>query len=119
MAHEGGGTGVTADEIHRILDRVPSLIVLDGLDEVGSPSVRGRVVGEIDKFAARATTYPVPPKVVVTTRPSAGELPEPSAEHFDVIVLNQLTIRNRTSICASGARCAGSTARTGAPCGRA
>lgn len=97
MTHEGGGTVVTADEVHRILDRVPSLIVLDGLDEVGSPSVRGRVVAEIDKFAARATTYPVPPKVVVTTRPSAGELPEPSAEHFDVIALNQLTIQQRNA----------------------
>lgn len=97
MTHEGGGTAVTADEVHRIMDRVPSLIVLDGLDEVGSPSVRGRVVAEVDKFAARATTCSVPPKVVVTTRPSAGELPEPSAQHFEVITLNQLTTQQRNS----------------------
>lgn len=95
MTHEGGGAAVTTDDVQRIFDRVPSLVVLDGLDEVGSPSVRGRVVAEIDKFAARAVTYPVPPKVVVTTRPSAGELPEPAAERFEIITLNRLSTQQR------------------------
>ncbi len=95
MTHEGGGPVVTADEVQRIFGRLPSLIVLDGLDEVGTPAVRARVVAEIDKFAARAMSYPIPPKVVVTTRPSAGELPEPSADHFEVIALNQLTAQQR------------------------
>lgn len=95
MTHEGGGDSVTVDEVHLIFSRVPSLVVLDGLDEVGSQSARTRVVDQIDKFAARAATHRVPPKIVVTTRPSAGELPEPSSEHFEVITLNQLSIAQR------------------------
>ena len=95
MTHESGGVSVTVEDVQGIFRRVPSLVVLDGLDEVGSPSVRGRVVAAIDKFAARAVAYPVPPQVVVTTRPSAGELPEPSAERFEVISLNQLTTQQR------------------------
>ena len=95
ITHEGGGVSVAASAVQGIFSRVPSLVVLDGLDEVGNPSMRGRVVAEIDKFAARAATYLVPPHVVVTTRPSAGELPEPSAEHFEVISLNQLTTPQR------------------------
>lgn len=97
MSHEGGVASVTADEVQRIFARVPSLVVLDGLDEVGIPSMRTRVVAEIDKFAARATTYAVPPKVVVTTRPSAGALPEPSTDHFEIIVLNKLSPQQRES----------------------
>lgn len=97
ITHESGGANVTPDDVQGIFHRVPSLVVLDGLDEVGSPTVRGRVVAAIDKFVARAAAYAVPPKVVVTTRPSAGELPEPSSDHFEVIALNQLTTQQRDS----------------------
>ncbi|RIU52129.1 large ATP-binding protein, partial [Mycobacteroides abscessus] len=56
-----------------------------------SAAMRRRVVTAIDKFVARGKAYVDPPKVVVTTRPSAGELPEPSLDLFEVITLNQLT----------------------------
>ncbi|WP_205878922.1 NACHT domain-containing protein [Mycobacterium camsae] len=95
MTHESGGITATADTVQSIFDRVPSFVVLDGLDEVGSASIRRRVVNEINAFAGRGKTYTEPLKVVVTTRPSAGELPEPAADKFEIIALNQLTGEQR------------------------
>lgn len=95
MTHESGGIASDAKAVQDIFERVPSLVVLDGLDEVGSATVRGKVVREIDKFVGRAKAYTNPPKVVVTTRPSAGELPEPSTNLFEIVTLNQLTVEQR------------------------
>lgn len=95
MTHESGGIAADAKTVQGIFERVPSLIVLDGLDEVGSTTVRGRIVREIDKFVGRGKAYTDPPRVVVTTRPSAGELPEPSPSLFEIVTLNQLTVEQR------------------------
>lgn len=95
MTHESGGVNVSARDVQQIFKRIPSLVVLDGLDEVGSPTTRSRVVKAIDKFVGRGKVYTDPPKVVVTTRPSAGELPEPSPDLFEIVALNQLTTEQR------------------------
>jgi len=95
MTHESGGITATADTVQGIFERVPSLVVLDGLDEVGSANIRRRVVNEINAFASRGKAYTEPLKVVVTTRPSAGELPEPAPDKFEIITLNQLTGEQR------------------------
>lgn len=95
MTHESGGITADAKTVQDIFERVPSLIVLDGLDEVGSATMRGKIVKEIDKFVGRGKAYTHPPKVVVTTRPSAGELPEPSPNLFEIVTLNQLTVEQR------------------------
>ncbi|GAA2012894.1 NACHT domain-containing protein [Microbacterium ulmi] len=97
MAHESGGIAVDPKTVQDIFERVPSLVVLDGLDEVGSATIRGRIVKEIDKFVGRGAAYTDPPKIVVTTRPSAGELPEPSTRLFEIVTLNQLTVEQRDS----------------------
>jgi hypothetical protein len=90
MTHAAGGTEITAQDVQDLFDRVPSLVVIDGLDEVGSRPTRKRVVDAIDRFCKRGANYAVPPRVVVTTRPSAGGLPEPSDELFEVLTLNPL-----------------------------
>lgn len=95
MVHASGGIEISANEVQSIFERVPSLVVLDGLDEVGSQKARKRIVAAIDSFTGRSRTNAVPPKVVVTTRPSAGMLPEPSSERFEVIALNPLDERQR------------------------
>ena len=96
LSHLSGDRTVTAAELHEVFERVPTLIVLDGLDEVGSPSIRSRVVKAIDALARSANAYDNdPPKLIVTTRPSAGELPEPSSDLFEVLALNPLTIEQR------------------------
>lgn len=95
MTHASGGLPVDAKAVQDLFDRVPSIVVLDGLDEVGSTAARSKVVAAIDKFVSRAPSYEDPPRVLVTTRPSAGELPEPSAQTFEVLALNALTATQR------------------------
>jgi hypothetical protein len=90
MTHAAGGVAVSAQDVQDLFDRVPSLVVVDGLDEVGSRTTRQRVVDAIDRFCRRGAHYAVPPQVVVTTRPSAGGLPEPSSDLFEVLTLNPL-----------------------------
>lgn len=95
MSHASGGSSLDAQWVQDLLDRVPAVVVLDGLDEVGQTEVRARVVAEIDRFVTRSRTYARPPQVIVTTRPSTNELPEPSTQHFDVLVLNPLDTKQR------------------------
>ncbi|MEU4580166.1 hypothetical protein [Nonomuraea sp. NPDC023979] len=90
MSHLAGGTSVAASDVQDLFDRVPSLIVLDGLDEVGSMAARRRVVQEIDLFCSRGRAYAVEPRVIVTSRPNSAGLPEPDADVFEVISLSPL-----------------------------
>lgn len=90
MTHASGRDSVTPTDVQDLFDRVPSLIVLDGLDEVGKVSDRQRVVREIDLFCARGRTYAVEPKVIVTTRPNSAGLAEPNPDIFEVIALSPL-----------------------------
>jgi hypothetical protein len=95
LVHAGGGADVSPADVQAIFERVPSLVVLDGLDEVGSQPARRTVVDAIRQFCVRARTYTVPPKVVVTTRPSAGQLVEPATDLFEVLSLAPLDPRQR------------------------
>jgi hypothetical protein len=95
MTHASGGIPTDAKAVHELFQRVPSMVVLDGLDEVGSPTTRAKVVTAIDQFARRGNAYEDPPKIIVTVRPSAGELPEPSPQMFEALVLNLLTLEQR------------------------
>jgi hypothetical protein len=95
MSHASGGSTVSSKKVQELFSLVPSIVVLDGLDEVGRPSMRAKVVTEIDNFARRNRTYNIPPRIIVTTRPSTNELPEPSGDLFDIVVLSPLTARQR------------------------
>ena len=90
MTHASGRGPITETEVQDLFERVPSLIVLDGLDEVGNVTDRARVVKQIDIFCARGKSYAVEPRVIVTTRPNSAGLPEPSADTFEVISLSPL-----------------------------
>jgi hypothetical protein len=95
MTFASGGSKVEAEDVHELFERVPSIVVLDGLDEAGSPKMRDHVVDAINKFTGRGLTYTHPVQVVVTTRPSTNELPEPDPELFEVIALNELSPEQR------------------------
>ena len=96
MSHASGGSPVTPEQVQDLYSLLPCIVVLDGLDEVGQPSVRERVVTEIDAFAVRHFGAPFPPRMIVTTRPSTNELPEPTLEYFDTVVLNPLDKSQRS-----------------------
>ena len=90
MAHASGRGTVSPAEVQDLFSRVPSLIVLDGLDEVGNVRDRKQVVREIDLFCARGKSYAVEPRVIVTTRPNSAGLPEPDSSMFEIISLSPL-----------------------------
>jgi hypothetical protein len=62
MTHASGGIPVVAKDVQEIFERVPSMVVLDGLDEVGRPAMRDKVVRSIDQFCRRGKAYHHPPK---------------------------------------------------------
>jgi hypothetical protein len=92
-----GGIPATIALVNDIIERFPLLLVLDGLDEVASESTRGRVVNEIDNFCGRLQATDPPPQVVVSTRPNASNLPEPSPDIFETIALRPLNKTLRSS----------------------
>lgn len=89
--YESGLTDITAEDVQDMLNRLPCLLVFDGLDEVGNNSMRNIVVERINQFATRKKSYSCPHRIMVTTRPSAGQLAEPADDTFEVISLNPLT----------------------------
>ncbi len=105
MAH-GGGLPAYATTVHDLLARLPVLVVLDGLDEVASPSTRKRAVSEIDSFAARLRTA-LNAQLIVTTRPNAAELAEPTEALFETITLTRLSPELRNTYLYKWARARG------------
>ena len=91
MHHRSGGLPATVSTVMDVLGRFAMLIVLDGLDEVPEKDARARIVGEINEFTGRLADAAVPQQVIVTTRPNASGLPEPSSETFDTIELMDLS----------------------------
>lgn len=91
IAYKSGNAAVDSAAVTEILDRLPTLLVLDGLDEVGSGAERRKVVQEVNQFCARGRAYAVPPRVIVTTRPNSGDLAEPDRSLFEVISLSPLS----------------------------
>ncbi|WP_212820310.1 NACHT domain-containing protein [Polymorphospora rubra] len=85
-----GRRKVTVEMVHDILARMPALIVFDGLDEIARETVRTWVVKQIDEFVARTAGW-IAPQVIVTTRPNASSLAEPSPEVFEIISLARLS----------------------------
>lgn len=68
----------------------PSVLVLDGLDEVTEPNVRKGLVSNIVAFASEAEANDVDMLLVVTTRPNgyAGDMPESLFERVDLADLS-------------------------------
>lgn len=90
LTARSGGLPAKVATVSDILERLPVLMVLDGLDEVARPETRERVVEEIDRFTARLHTA-FRPQVIVTTRPNLAGLAEPTPERFETIALNRLS----------------------------
>jgi hypothetical protein len=94
---QSGGLTATVETVNEILNRFPLLIVLDGLDEVAQPSLRRQAVTEINAFAVRLAVDQACPQLIVTTRPNASGLPEPSTDQFSVLALVGLSPALRTA----------------------
>jgi len=90
MKVKSGGRRVDVDDVRDIIDRYPSLLAFDGLDEVASEPLRRRVVEEIQKALDRLQHSTCTPLAIVTARPSYARLAEPDRARFDYYELQPL-----------------------------
>ena len=76
-------------DMKKLLRDWPSLIVLDGLDEVASPAVRVDLIGRIRDFMGEMAALGADVLLVCTSRPQGfeGALPR---EHYDYLTLLRL-----------------------------
>lgn len=87
-----GGRSVTVEQIQDLLDRYPTLLLLDGLDEVGDQGLRSHVVSEVDRLVRRlGAVHRRRTQVVVTTRPNSSSQPEPSQDVFEYVRLRPMS----------------------------
>jgi hypothetical protein len=88
-----GGRSVTVEEVQSLLERYPTLLVLDGLDEIADPVWRTVAVEQINITATRmATTTKLRRfQILVTSRPNASGLAEPDKDIFQTLRLEPLT----------------------------
>ncbi|WP_168223424.1 NACHT domain-containing NTPase [Plantibacter sp. M259] len=84
-----GGRTVTVEEVQSLLQRFPTLLVFDGLDEIADPELRTIAVGEVDLLITRMGSGDVRPdfQVVVTSRPNSTNLAEPDPSRFQRLQL--------------------------------
>lgn len=72
ISQDSGGSQVNSNDVHSIVENSPVLLVFDGLDEVGSDTLRDEVIAKImdcvDRFERDLNCDM---KVIITTRPPA------------------------------------------------
>ncbi|MFD5912611.1 NACHT domain-containing protein [Streptomyces massasporeus] len=71
-AYSTGGLELTANDVIAIIAKTPTLLMLDGLDEVPDAEVRARVVELAESFINDLQTFGADVQVIVTSRPSAS-----------------------------------------------
>lgn len=72
FSKDAGGGEITVEDLHTIVENQPVMLILDGLDEVGSDDLRDAVISKIlDCLNRFETSLKADLRVVLTTRPPA------------------------------------------------
>ncbi|MDH6434767.1 hypothetical protein M2158_003244 [Streptomyces sp. SAI-144] len=71
-AYSTSGLELSANDVIALMAKTPSLLMLDGLDEVPDPGVRSRIVEVAEEFIKDLSAFGADVQVVVTSRPSAS-----------------------------------------------
>ncbi len=72
FSKDAGGGEITVENLHTIVENQPVMLILDGLDEVGSDDLRDVVISKIlDCLNRFETSLKANLRVVLTTRPPA------------------------------------------------
>lgn len=90
--YHSGGRQVAVEDVQSLLERYPTLLVLDGLDEVADPQLRAIIVDQINLTCTRMGLVSNARRfqVLVTARPNASGLPEPDKDIFQTLRLKPL-----------------------------
>ncbi|WP_308468517.1 NACHT domain-containing protein [Rathayibacter soli] len=97
MSLSGDGSSVSVADVRDILDRYPTLLIFDGLDEVANSITRELIVKQIDEVSARLKQLNAQPSILVTARPSYDALAEPSRSEYAYLELQPLNEALRIS----------------------
>ncbi|MFT0613011.1 NACHT domain-containing protein [Rhodococcus qingshengii] len=90
--NSSGGQAFSVDDLNLFLSATPTIIFLDGLDEVASVPERKAVVDSVSVAAARLTSVAPNTQIVITSRPAAvANMPHFSAEEWDYLSLESIT----------------------------
>jgi hypothetical protein len=72
LTRDSGGATITVDALHSLAEDTPTLLIFDGLDEVGSDDLRDEILNRIADCVNRLETgLNCDLRVIVTTRPPA------------------------------------------------
>lgn len=72
IKRDAGGSEVSVDDIHSMVEESPTLLIFDGLDEVASDEMRGEVLAKITECMHRfESILHSDLRVIITTRPPA------------------------------------------------
>ena len=74
VSFHAGGAQFTVDDVTETLQRVPSLLFLDGLDEVADIDLRASIVDGVRSTLSRVAANGGDVQVVVTSRPTSFEV---------------------------------------------
>lgn len=70
FSRDSGGSTVTVDDIHNMVEASPIMLVFDGLDEVGNDGLRNEVLAKIAECISRfENDLAADLRVIITTRP--------------------------------------------------
>lgn len=91
ISHQAGGTSFTVDDLIDIAARMPTLLFLDGLDEVADITARASLIKAVREGIERLEENSQSLQVIVTSRPSAFEnSPGFSSRDFAYLELQNL-----------------------------
>ncbi|WP_406325711.1 hypothetical protein OG784_12080 [Streptomyces sp. NBC_01617] len=93
VQHVTGGMRFSSDDLVAIISSTPTLLLLDGLDEVADLSVRGQVVNSVSSFVQDMVGLGAKLQVVATGRPSSlASAPSFQRDVFLYVKLEDLTV---------------------------
>jgi hypothetical protein len=71
-SRDAGGTSMTVENIHTVVEHQPVILMFDGLDEVGSDDLREKVISKLLECVGRfEDTLDTDLRVIITSRPPA------------------------------------------------
>jgi hypothetical protein len=92
VTHSSGGQSFAVDDLTMFLQRVPGLVLLDGLDEVATSSDRRLVIDAVSAASSRLFELSPMTQLVVTSRPAAVvNAPMFDAKSWDYLHLEDIT----------------------------
>jgi len=88
IKQDSGGSEVSVDDIHTAVEKSPVLLIFDGLDEIGSDTLRNHVLNTIMECIHRFETgLRTDLRVIITTRPPALAGRRENLVDFEQLVL--------------------------------